>query len=230
MQNILKQKADLALDGRLGESLRFVSDEDLASRQVLDIGCGYGWFELNALRCGVQKIVGLEISEGDLTAARESISDARAEFITGSGVSLPFIDGSFDTVVSWEVLEHLPKGTENQMFREVSRVLRKDGIFYLSTPYRSFFSNISDPAWWLIGHRHYSKGRLVDLAKDNSFAVLDMKIMGRWWVLFGILNMYIAKWIFRRRPFFQHIFLKKESEEYERDDGFMNLFMKCRKT
>jgi len=229
MQNILNQKADLELDGRLRESVSFVSDDDLASREVLDIGCGYGWFELNALRRGVSRIVGVEITAGDLSAARDGVTDPRAEFITGSGTKLPFADDSFDTVVSWEVLEHIPKGTEMEMYHEVRRVLREGGVFYLSTPFGSFFSNVFDPAWWLIGHRHYGKERLTAFAAGSSFVVLDMKIKGRWWNLLGILNMYIAKWIFRRRPFFNHVFLPREMAEFGRDNGFMNIFVKYRK-
>jgi 2-polyprenyl-3-methyl-5-hydroxy-6-metoxy-1,4-benzoquinol methylase len=39
--------------------------------------------------------------------------------------------GSFDVVTLWDVLEHLPKPTET--LKEISRILRKDGVLALTT-------------------------------------------------------------------------------------------------
>lgn len=229
MKNILNQKPNHKLNGRLLYSVNFVQDVDVKNKDILNIGCGYGWFELNVLNRGINKIVGMEISENDLKTAKENIQNERAEFKIGNATNLPFEDNSFDTIVSWEVIEHIPKNTEDEMFSEIKRVLKPDGIFYLSTPYRSFFSNVMDPAWWLIGHRHYSKEQLMKYANKNSFEMLNIQIKGKIWSLFASLNMYISKWIFRRRPIFQNYFIKKENFEYEKDDGSANIFVKFRK-
>lgn len=45
----------------------------------------------------------------------------------------PFDDNAFDTVSSFEMLEHLKFGPENVM-REIHRVLKQDGIFVVTTP------------------------------------------------------------------------------------------------
>jgi SAM-dependent methyltransferase len=115
------------------------------------------------------------------------------------------------------------------MFSETYRVLRPGGSFYLSTPHASFFSNILDPAWWLTGHRHYSQKKLFSYAKKNGFEIVEMKIKGKWWMLFSVLNMYISKWILRRKPLFQNFFSQKEHEEYMANDGFGNIFVKFKK-
>ncbi len=57
-------------------------------------------------------------------------------FLVAGAGDLPFPDGSFDTVVMWEVLEHIPPGTEPQAFAEIARVLRPGGRLHLSTPMR----------------------------------------------------------------------------------------------
>lgn len=229
MKNLLFDKPSELLHGRLLASVNFVDENDMKDKEVLDIGCGYGWCELNFLKRGVKRMSAIEISEYDLSTIRQNVKDERLTLKSGSAINLPFSNGAFDTVVSWEVVEHIPKNKEMAMFKEVYRVLKPGGHFYLSTPNKSFFANIFDPAWWLMGHRHYSKEQLVCFAKNNSFAVLDMKIKGRWWNLLGILNMYVAKWIFRRLPFFNQFFLKKEGVEYEKDNGFMNIFVKYKK-
>ena len=74
-------------------------------------------------------------------------------------------------MTSWEVLEHIPKDTEKKMFNEVNRVLKPGGIFYISTPYNNVISNIFDPAWWLIGHRHYSLEKVKKYAQDAGFEI-----------------------------------------------------------
>lgn len=229
MKNILEEKPSLDLKGRLLASVQFVDDEDVKDKRVLNIGCGFGWCELNFLSRGVKQMAGIEISEEDLKTARENIIDEKVKFSVGSAIKAPFPDQSFNTVVSWEVIEHIPKNTENRMFVEVNRVLQPGGTFYLSTPHASFFSNILDPAWWLIGHRHYSRRQLASYAKKNGFEVIDVKIKGRWWMLFSVLNMYISKWILRREPLFKDVFSQKDHEEYMAEDGFGDIFIKMKK-
>jgi SAM-dependent methyltransferase len=228
MKNILNEKPSADLSGRLLFTTKFVANNDIQNMEVLNIGCGFGWFELYALKNKVKKITGIEITEEDLKVARENILDKRAFFKIGSAIALPFADGSFDTVVSWEVIEHIPKHTELQMFNEVKRVLRKGGAFYLSTPYRSFFSCIADPAWWLIGHRHYSMKFLVDLAEKNGFAVEIFEVRGKHFVLVNVLNMYFSKWILRREKLFANYFNKKDTSEYFQK-GYSTIFMKMKK-
>lgn len=198
MKNIINEKPNMKLTGRLQFSTEFASDKDIKDKEVLDIGCGFGWFELDALRRNVKKIVGIEISPNDLKTAEENIKDKRAIFRVGGALNLPFKDSYFDTVVAWEVIEHIPKNTEDQVFKEVKRVLKNNGVFYLSTPYNSFWSTISDPAFWLIGHRHYSKEKLTKLGKENKFKVVSVYTKGGWWNLLGLLNMYFSKWFLRK--------------------------------
>lgn len=229
MKNILDEKPSYDLTGRLLASVQFVNDEDINGKDVLNIGCGFGWCELNFLDRGMRQMMGIEISDDDLKTARENVINEKTQFRVGSATDLPFPDQSFDTVVSWEVIEHIPKNTENQMFSEVARVLKSEGTFYLSTPHTSFFSNILDPAWWFVGHRHYSREKLSAYAKNNGFNVVDVRIKGKWWMLFSVLNMYISKWILRRSPLFGGIFSQKEHEEYMTDDGFSNIFVKLKK-
>ena len=159
MKNITKVKPTEILHGRLLFSINFVSDLDIKDKKILDIGCGYGWFELNAIKRGCSNIIGTEITENDLQTAKENINNIKVQLKKGSAIDLNFHNKQFDTVVSWEVLEHIPKQTENKMFSEINRVLKNNGVFYLSTPFSNLFSDILDPAWWLIGHRHYKKNK-----------------------------------------------------------------------
>jgi len=212
MKNLLAEKPNNLLHGRLLASVNFVADTDLAGKEVLDIGCGYGWCEFNFLGRGVKKMSAIEISENDLETIRQNIKDERLALKTGQADNLPFSAESFDTVVSWDVIEHIPKNTEPAMFKEIYRVLKIGGIFYLSTPFKYFFADIFDPAWWLAGHRHYSSAVLRQFARDNNFEVLEIKTAGGWWSLISIIVMYVSKWLFKSAGFFNDFLNRKENE------------------
>lgn len=229
MKNILNDKPTETLNGRLIANVNFVDNKDVIDKNILDVGCGYGWCELNFVSRGAKKVTGIEITSEDLETAVKNIKKKNIAFKVGSAIDLPFKANTFDTVVCWEVIEHIPKETEMKMFSEVYRVLKPGGIFYLSTPYNNFFSNIGDPAWWLIGHRHYSLKQLEYFAKQNKFTIKSHEIKGKLWSILSILNMYVSKWIFRMRPFWTQYIQRKDNEEYKIKDGFVNIFVKFKK-
>lgn len=231
MKNIIGEKPFGELTGRHRRSVSFVPDEDILNRDILDIGCRFGWCEVAFLKRDPKTMTGIEVSEDDLETVRENVRDERVTLAVSGATKLPFADRSFDTVVSWEVLEHIPVGTEHEMFSEVNRVLRPGGSFYFSTPNASFFSNLLDPAWLIAGHRHYSASRLTAYVDKAGLTVENVEILGSWWSIFSVVNMYVAKWLFRRSSFFNDKFVRREDEEYNRPQsaGFANVFMHCRK-
>jgi 2-polyprenyl-3-methyl-5-hydroxy-6-metoxy-1,4-benzoquinol methylase len=209
MKNITEQKPTHPLSGRTFWVSKFVDPNDIKGKSVLDIGCGYGWFEYLSLGWGVKHITGTELGEQDLTTAKKYLQDKKVDFTVGSAIDLPFKQKTFDTVVSWEVIEHIPKLTESKMFSEVGRILKSNGVFYLSTPHRHPLSTALDPAFWLIGHRHYTLNELRKYATQAGFKVDKMTIRGRMWEVTWLLNLYTSKWIFRRTPVSEEYFNKK---------------------
>ncbi|WP_461257320.1 class I SAM-dependent methyltransferase [Treponema sp. R80B11-R83G3] len=235
MKNIINEKPSIDLRGRNKFITQFVSDEDISGKSVLDIGCGYGWFELNAIKRNVGKIVGLELSEKDIETAKNNVHAKNVDFINytnnknESVTKLPFEDEQFDTVVSWEVLEHIPKKCELEWYKEIYRVLRGGGVLYISTPNRHLLSNIFDPAWYLIGHRHYSLKDLFFYGEAAGFTVEQHALRGKWWEILSINNLYISKWILRRPQLFKEYFDRKVDNEYNQKSGFTGAFVKYRK-
>lgn len=226
MKNITKQRPTDPVSGRTAWVLMFVNPKDIKGKKILDIGCGYGWFELFAIQKGAKEIIGTEVTVGDLKTAKKYIQHKHISFIQGSAIDLPIKNNTVDTVVSWEVIEHIPKQTETIMFEEVARVLKKGGVFYLSTPHRNIFSTILDPAWWLIGHRHYLRHELEEFAYKAGFTVDECTIRGGWWEVFWLLNLYGSKWILRRKPLFESVFTKKLTVEHTTKVGFTNIYFR----
>jgi len=109
----------------LGQGQFGLELDRLACGRTLDVGCADRWLE-SSIPKGC-KYVGLDFpSTGD--AMYLSQPDIFADAAT-----LPFRDSSFDTVVLFEVLEHV-KHPQNAI-REASRVLRSDGKLLLTMPF-----------------------------------------------------------------------------------------------
>jgi len=232
MKNIIDEKPTDKLHGRTLFNTKFVGASDIKDKTILDIGCGYGWFVLFAINNGAKKITAMEITAQDLVTAKKYIKNNKIEFRIGSAIKLPFKDKTFDTLVAWEVIEHIPKTNEPQLFKEAFRVLKDGGNLYLSTPNHSFFSNFFDPAWWLIGHRHYLPKNLSKIAEKNGFIVKKTVIKGGFWEVLDINNLYICKWFFRSKPVFKSFINPKQDYSYKNCNGFTNIFMqleKCKK-
>ncbi len=225
MKNIVKEKPTDLLSGRTLYSTGFIDNEDVVDKTILDIGCGYGWLEINLSQRGAKKIIGTEINEENLVTAKNCIFNKSILFDTASAIKLPYENNCFDTVISFEVIEHIPKNSEEKMFKEVYRVLKNNGMFYLSTPNDNIFSKISDPAWILIGHRHYKCNDLIKLGKQCGFKIKNIAIKGRWWDIISINDLYISKWFFHRRPFFERYINKKNDNDYKNKEGFCTIFL-----
>jgi len=202
MKNILNEIPDSNLHGGQAYAVNnFVKPHDLVGKELLNIGCGFGWFEEHVRKKGIKKITAMEYADVHLNTIRNFIIDPIVEFSVGSAIALPFPDGSFDTVVSWEVIEHIPRNNEVQMFAEMKRVLRPGGRIYLSTPYSSFIMNLLDPAFILVGHRHYKPADIERFAKESALTIEAMTVKGGILDAIFVINLYISKWIFRRGPF-----------------------------
>ena len=157
------------------------------------------------------------------------MKDRRLKYKVGSAIKIPYPDNSFDTVTSWEVIEHIPPQTEEKMFQEVYRVLKPKGVFYLSTPNAHLISKVLDPAWWLIAHRHYYLAFFKKIAQETGFQIQRHVIKGKIWELLTVINLYISKWLLKSPLLFTDFFAQKRDKEYREKNGFALLFIKFRK-
>lgn len=68
-------------------------------------------------------------------------------FAQASATRLPFRDGSFETVVAMEVVEHLDKDQLESSLKEIRRVLTPTGCAIITTPNNALLWRILWP-WW----------------------------------------------------------------------------------
>ena len=101
----------------------------LAECDVLNVGGSAGAID-NFLADHASRVVGIDIDDGAIKHAQETFSKDNLEFQVADALNLPFEDSSFDVVICSHVYEHVPDPV--QMFVEIHRVLRPEGICYFS--------------------------------------------------------------------------------------------------
>lgn len=129
-----------------------------ASLRTLDLGCGEGVFT-RELRLRGMEVVGLDLDASAVAAARRNMGLLGIEYeaLCADAQDVPFEDGSFDQVISTDVLEHVP--SPEQAMREVFRLLRPGGKFVATVPTPLYLSEPIVPADFSaqleeIGHLH----------------------------------------------------------------------------
>lgn len=140
-----------------------------AKGKTLDIGCGkmpYKDFFNSA-----DEYIGVDISP---------IPDQ--EMIVSNAIDLPFKDNSFDTVVSFEVLEHIPNPFK--VFNEISRVLKPKGTLILTTP--QMWNLHEEPN----DYYRFTKYGLAYLCDKSNFKVIFYKPLGCFWGRVGLKISY----------------------------------------
>ena len=158
---------------------------DLKSKKILDMAAGCGSFVIQGLRNGYDtygvepedwkhKLVDIKFVENNYSA------DWRGRLKRGIGEELPFDDGFFDVIDSWQTIEHV--ASEEECIKEFYRVLKKGGCAILRGPdyicfheghYRMLWFPLLNPksrfAKWYVNLRKRPLGGLETFHPVNPF-------------------------------------------------------------
>ena len=103
---------------------------------VLDAASGEGYGS-NIISSAAEKVTGLDLCKEAVDNANIKYGSEKLNYINGSALDMPFADKSFDRVVSFETIEHLPD--HRKFLSEIRRVLKDDGVLILSSPNKTPF-------------------------------------------------------------------------------------------
>jgi 2-polyprenyl-3-methyl-5-hydroxy-6-metoxy-1,4-benzoquinol methylase/glycosyltransferase involved in cell wall biosynthesis len=151
------------------------ASERVQGWHVLDLGCGVGYGAKILARSAAQ-VVAADVDEHPLRYGEETYPDAKIQRVHIAPVTeaqgLPFADGSFDAVVSFEVIEHVPVEQMQAFFAEMARVLKPSGAVILSTPNKNVYIHYPDPY-------HVSLMTLEEFSRLLNSQFEDVQVYGQ---------------------------------------------------
>jgi SAM-dependent methyltransferase len=110
-------------------------------KRVLDLGCGEG-YGTDVLASAAREAAGVDLAPEAIYHARRKYRRDNLRFLYMDIYDLKLEEGSFDVVVSLQVIEHLHQ--PDRFMEEIHRVLKPDGLCVITTPNRELLSPGSD--------------------------------------------------------------------------------------
>ena len=179
---------------RICEIVKIVSELGGDGR-ILDIGMGYGFYDIVLKEDFGREVVGMEVGENveaycslakcfNIEVIKAALCDG-SEFIS---------DSSFEVVIFSEVLEHLRIGALRAL-QEIYRILKPGGVLILLTPNAARLTNIItllcgrntaesfsneavnvEELFAGVSHiREYTLGEVTSLVKQGGFEILTSR-------------------------------------------------------
>ncbi|MDD5289018.1 MAG: class I SAM-dependent methyltransferase [Dehalococcoidales bacterium] len=143
------------------------STQFIQGKHCLDIGCGTGYGSMYLARKGAHSVTAGDYSKEAIAYAKKSLLQSQTDkidFQILNATFLPFQEEAFDTVISFEIIEHLKD--YRKFISEARRVLINSGTLVLSTPNRQagpFFFKTS----WNHHHHEFTPSELINIMSEG---------------------------------------------------------------
>jgi ubiquinone/menaquinone biosynthesis C-methylase UbiE len=163
-------------------------------QNVLDLGCGTGTLAIMIKQSNPEAMVtGLDGDPKVLEIARSKAVRAGLNLKLDQGMAyqLPYPDSSFDRVLSSLVFHHLESDDKRKTMREVYRILRPGGEFYLldlGRPHKMYGHILSIWDRWLELAGDNVRGLLPEMMRDAGFELVEESAY--FTTVFGSLSLY----------------------------------------
>ena len=143
--------------------------------RILDVGCGTGYNLGLLARHGAA--FGLDLNERGLALARE----VGRPLLRADTARLPFADGTFDLVTSFDMMQCIP--TDREAVREMARVVKPGGVVVVSMAALDVLHGDHSEVWQ--EYRRYTRASARALAEQAGLRVERVAFMFA--VLFPLL-------------------------------------------
>jgi cyclopropane fatty-acyl-phospholipid synthase-like methyltransferase len=168
-----------------------------AGETLLDIGCGWGTFVARAAREYKAKTLGVCLAEEQVAYGKQRIAEYKVDDLAKVDVcDYRNVQGTFDKIVSLEMVEHVGIKNLDVYFKKVHELLKDDGVFVLQwtgirnlynpqNPLSAFALQPEDLIWGLFMSRYIFPGADASLplssmlraAEEAGFEIADVENM-----------------------------------------------------
>jgi len=145
--------------------------------KTLDVGCGIKPYEYLFKS---SEYIGLDIDQDGHNHSNSKID------VFYDGKIMPFKDNEFDSVVTFQVFEHV--FNPNEFLTEINRVVKSGGKLLMAVPF------VWDEHEQPYDYARYSSFGLAHALSENGFDVIEIKkSVNNFGVIFQLTNAYIYK-------------------------------------
>ncbi len=137
---------------------------DLAGKDVLDLGCGYGWHCKYAADQGARSVLGIDQSKMMIAEAQKRNAADSITYRVCSLLDYEYPPVAYDLVVSNLVLHYVED--LDFVYRRVHETLRPGGVFLLNIEHPTFTAGVNQQfaadGTWPVDNYYYSGQRQTD--------------------------------------------------------------------
>jgi len=113
------------------------SSQFVKSKKVIDVGCGTGYGAYILSKNQPDLIIGSDSSAEAIQFGKKNFSELNLDFVKEDCTNSQQKTSFFDIAIAFELIEHLQE--PDLFLKETKRILKKNGIFILSTPNKSTY-------------------------------------------------------------------------------------------
>lgn len=131
------------------------------NKDVLDLGCGFGWHCKYAVQNGAKSAIGIDLSEKMINRAIDINNSEKIQYRVGSIEDYDYPENSFDIVIS-SLAFHYVKSFDD-ICSKVYKSLNTNGKFVFSVEHPIFTAEGTED-WW------YNNDKKIHWPVDNYFS------------------------------------------------------------
>ena len=155
----------------IGERVPWAIATAELGQNVLELGPGPG-LTTELLCRRVEQLTAIEIDAASAAALASRLRGSNVQVVAGDATAMPFADSQFSAVVAFTMLHHVPSPElQNQLLRQVWRVLKPGGVFVGSDSLQSWFMRVIHIGDTLVP---IDPDTVAHRLEDAGFTVMDV--------------------------------------------------------
>lgn len=164
-------RKDRELQDKEKQLFQKVFDRIPEDGKVLDLGCGYGLpFDRYLVDHGYS-VTGVDIAEKHVKGARERVPEAK--FIQGDFFDQNFDENSFDAIVSFYAIFHIPREEHKELFEKMNNWVKDNGVILVTMGPSEMDQQRGEIGGEEMVWSSYSQEENIALVEEAGFNVLE---------------------------------------------------------